>query len=938
MAQEQYLSALSSLNFSAAVKALDNLLKSQLNEGTDPKDRNLRQLYYNRGLCYQKLELHRKALKDFDAALEAGASATKTYFRRGQVQYALGKEEHAKKSWRKALQGASVEDDGDVVWSISAALADPGSCLAGLKDAQIKNPTAGGAAKNSNAPIPGGTGSGGQDPPSTSKNSTSDFSKARDLVKIMQPQEAVGVAVEKVNAGKCEEAEEILNEVILKHPSELGAWVARGTARALMRKLEDAVQDFSAAINVFPQYPDTWKRRGQAKSALGDNQGALEDLQKCIDLLKTPKEKAEAMIEKSMVLQKLKDFRKAVVELEQVSKLNDGIVQAWNLLGLCKTSLGDIQEGVASYKKALAIDPNHKESWFNMCQALKEAGFVKEAEQAYRKGREAERRKGGAKHIGAYRVMASMHQGMGQHKKAIQFLDEALSQQENDQDLECCFLRAACYHATGRHEEALKDYMRCLEFEKRITAEDGLDRHQLVVLAFYQKELALYARHKLDVPISTFCLDRDISPVFKELWCKKVGPTSRLISSYTLQQPIPASLPAPPPPPPRDSVQALINLADQIGSLLQNHHQGFLPNKRQQRAAGLAVIELAQAVRLDVQARKNGEQGLQVDASGASGGKEKSGFYPFGWRDAMDIIVKWRQLSEPNDQVVWVDLLTPSEFAAGFGSHTPMFSGQTKCVRYYMNFERAFKKQKEILLKCGKAFNAQNEAIMVDSPQQQEAIRNAKVAGDMYAVIKEDAWVVVPIQSLAQPDAEMEGTRLTLVNVPNQPDGYEFSIRTPVTPARWDLFEADLSLAWGKVISNLSAGDPVLSARSILTFVYYWYNFMPLARGTAASGHATLLALFWAAGMPVTRGIPPNYQIDWEAILEQHPNIFANELCQWMVPDVGRPQHLRGATKKGAEDSGIKFPDPMEVPRVSEILATMRDRIEALNGPDAPRI
>jgi hypothetical protein len=49
---------------------------------------------------------------------------------------------------------------------------------------------------------------------------------------------------------------------------------------------------------------------------------------------------------------------------------------------------------------------------------------------------------------------------------------------------------------------------------------------------------------------------------------------------------------------------------------------------------------------------------------------------------------RWRQLSEPNDQVVWVDLLTRREFEAGFGSHTPMFSGQTKCVRYYMNFER----------------------------------------------------------------------------------------------------------------------------------------------------------------------------------------------------------------------------------------------------------
>lgn len=50
--------------------------------------------------------------------------------------------------------------------------------------------------------------------------------------------------------------------------------------------------------------------------------------------------------------------------------------------------------------------------------------------------------------------------------------------------------------------------------------------------------------------------------------------------------------------------------------------------------------------------------------------------------------------------MIWVDLLTRSEFEAGFGSHTPMFSGQTKCVRYYMNFARALELLKDILLKA----------------------------------------------------------------------------------------------------------------------------------------------------------------------------------------------------------------------------------------------
>ena len=49
--------------------------------------------------------------------------------------------------------------------------------------------------------------------------------------------------------------------------------------------------------------------------------------------------------------------------------------------------------------------------------------------------------------------------------------------------------------------------------------------------------------------------------------------------------------------------------------------------------------------------------------------------------------------------------------------------------------------------------------------------------------------------------------------------------------------------------------------------MYYWYNFMPLARGSAAVGYTTILSLCWAFGMPVSASIPVNYQADWEAIL-----------------------------------------------------------------------
>ncbi len=54
----------------------------------------------------------------------------------------------------------------------------------------------------------------------------------------------------------------------------------------------------------------------------------------------------------------------------------------------------------------------------------------------------------------------------------------------------------------------------------------------------------------------------------------------------------------------------------------------------------------------------------------------------------------------------------------------------------------------------------------------------------------------------------------------------------------------------------LAAGDQPAAARCALGFAYVWYNFMPLARGTAVVGYITLLAVFLAAGMPITAPIP----------------------------------------------------------------------------------
>ncbi|KAK9842872.1 hypothetical protein WJX74_003734 [Apatococcus lobatus] len=965
--------AIASSEFVAAAKVLDKELRSAAGSDQDKAE-----ILCNRGFCYQQAGLLRKALKDFLEACKLNESNIRAAVGQGEVLHLLKRREEAKASWQHAASHVRPTSDISMAFRAAALLKDadglmlrPSSAVSlpaavpsapaanghpyavdmsrAHQSPQAKDTTSGftlieeaGSAEND---LPASSSSSARVkghhsfPGSSAVSGASDMqqrnghSSVRDMQKSVEQQSAaVSLAVAQINAGKIQEAEDLLDAVLNGggRTPNLGAYVARGTARALQRKLEGAVSDFSEAINQMPTYADGWKRRGQARAALEQHADALEDLLKARELQKlsplpgSPPETGEIEVELGILHQKMRNFRRAVVELQKATKLGPKNAQAWNLRGQCHTSLGDIAEGVKCYEQAVKLQLGLREAWINMGIAEKEAAHVKQAKRALLQGTSLDTPASPSLH--GMRTLAHMWQGCGAHPRAIEVLTKALAKDRPELQVELLFLRGACQHALGHHREAARDYEKALLAETPEKA--GEETRSQQFLSFYQKELALYAYSHLDLAVRGYSLDQEISPLFKEHWCKKGPPTQEFLMHYSLQPSLKAGSGTRerPPQPEVAAVAWLCKAADAIGTRMQYSHQGFLPNVRQQRAGGLAAIELAQTLRKLISCQSTGED--IIVREGASGIQDA---HPFKWRDAMDIIVKWRQLAEPNDQVIWVDLLTKREFEAGFGSHTPMFSGQTKCVRYYMNFERALRVMKDVLLKEGKAFDAANNPVPMAGDAKQSQVQDAQTAEHMWQALQVDSWVVVPILSSARPGHVMEGTRLTVVRVRDMPDAYEFSIRTPVTPARWQDFAEELDAVWQAAVDAIGSQSKERAAEAILKYAYYWYNFMPLARGSAMVGYTTILSLFLAAGMPISAAIPKDYQVDWEAILESNPSKFVSAIGSWLYPPAAKGQPSTPAPSS-------QYPDPETLPAVADVLITTRHRLEALNGPDHPRL
>lgn len=78
-----------------------------------------------------------------------------------------------------------------------------------------------------------------------------------------------------------------------------------------------------------------------------------------------------------------------------------------------------------------------------------------------------------------------------------------------------------------------------------------------------------------------------------------------------------------------------------------------------------------------------------------------------------------------------------------------------------------------------------------------------------------------------------------------------------------------------------------------------------------------------------------DYQIDWEALLCQHPPDFIASVSSWLYPPAAKG--LASAASHASSQSQPQW-EPALLPGVTELLPTLRNRLEALNGPHLPRI
>lgn len=617
---------------------------------------------------------------------------------------------------------------------------------------------------------------------------------------------------------------------------------------------------------------------------------AFEDFNYALTFSNDP----EIYFQRGVLYQQLRNFRRAISDYNKHNELTTArTCQLYNNMGICQSHLGDIESATISFQNAIQEDESFSDAYLNYAQMFKEIGDWKEAvlqyENVYSQFSSQRHLPQVEKNLFQmfylrsvlyYSLGRPLH-SLGDAKRHLEFIFENpnsigssvwKSPYQTKDVLQGYGQIAMCYRNLGCYQEALRYFNFILAIEP-----ENVCRVQKRIMLFYYS--------LLESSPQTFNIDRDVDPRWKEIWSKGSAANGLDIPDSPLENEQLKDLFEHP-----DSMiltpqqQKISELARRLGSWVQIHSRGFLPNMRLHRGFGLAVLEMAEALKNNIDCIHRTGVPLMVSNAGSSQKYfSQEGSHPFGYRDLFDIIVRWRQLSEPNDPVWWTDGLLRESFEEGFGLQTPMISGQLRCIRYYSYFKMGFdvlRNQAAI-----QYFHASSVAV-TPSKNAKKKIKKATTLKELHGIVGQDFYVVCPCQSIANVDLQttvLEGTRLTVLK--KEPEGYDFSIRCPSMPIRWKAMSDEITECYERMILSLyqqkypednphltpSEPDPLFHG---LQLFYYWSNFSPLTRGSAFCGYGALFAIALAFGFQISSPIPEGKQLDWEAIFTPHPDTF----------------------------------------------------------------
>ncbi|KAF6274856.1 tetratricopeptide repeat domain 13 [Rhinolophus ferrumequinum] len=711
--------------------------------------------------------------------------------------------------------------------------------------------------------------------------------------------EELAIAYVLIGSGLYDEAIRHFSTMLQEEPDLVSAIYGRGIAYGKkglhdIKNAELALFELSRVISLEPDRPEVFEQRAEILSPLGRINEAVNDLTKAIQLQPS----ARLYRHRGTLYFISEDYATAHEDFQQSLELNKNQPIAMLYKGLTFFHRGLLKEAIESFKEALKQKVDFIDAYKSLGQAYRELGNFEAATESFQKALLLNQN-----HVQTLQLRGMMLYHHGSLQEALKNFKRCLQLEPYNEV--CQYMKGLSHVAMGQFYEGIKA-------QTKVMLNDPLPGQKAspeYLKVKYLREYSRYLHAHLDTPLTEYNIDMDLPGSFKDHWAKSLP---FLIEDYEEQPGLQPHI--------KDvlhqnfesykpEVQDLICVADRLGSLMQYETPGFLPNKRIHRAMGLAALEVMQAVQrtwTNAKVRMNGKTRLMQ------------------WRDMFDLAVKWRRIADPDQPVLWLDQMPARSLSRGFNNHINLIRGQVINMRYLEYFEKILHFIKDRILVYHGANNPKGLL------EVREALEKVHKVEDLLPIMKQfntktkDGFTVnTKVPSLKDQGKEYDGFTITITG--DKIGNILFSVETQTTEERTQLYHAEIDALYkdltakGKILilsSEFGEADAVCNL--ILSLVYYFYNLMPLSRGSSVIAYSVIVGALMASGKEVAGKIPKGKLVDFEAMTAPGSEAFSKIAKSWM--------NLKSIS-----------PSYKTLPSVSETFPTLRSMIEVLNTDSSPR-
>jgi tetratricopeptide (TPR) repeat protein len=221
-----------------------------------------------------------------------------------------------------------------------------------------------------------------------------------------------------INLGTYDQAIQDFTVAIELNPKEVGPYYSRGFAYAKLRRYAEAIQDYNRVMELEPKFEAAYIQRGFTFFNMGKRDQAIEDFNRAIAL--DPK-LAAAYNGRGVVKANRGNFDEAIRDYNKAIEFASGFVAAYINRGLANYNLGRYDQALADFDRVIGLDPDLTMGYIYRGLANYNLGKYDQAIEDYNRGIKLD-----PEQAVAYYNLARIYSLKDNYEKAIHNLGTAI--------------------------------------------------------------------------------------------------------------------------------------------------------------------------------------------------------------------------------------------------------------------------------------------------------------------------------------------------------------------------------------------------------------------------------------------------------------------------------------------------------------------------------